>query len=289
VERGPFLLLSISQLVMASTLSSSSTLPERKIPPWATLSSGAASGLASCLLLQPMDLLKTRMQQQVIPSEIIPPQDVPIPSDQKKRRGGPSKRTQRLVNTTKTVLREDGVRGLWRGTVPTVARNVPGVAMYFYSVSETRALISRAEIPYLAIPASNPLILTSSSSTSSTLARLTITGNLLSGAIARVAVGFILSPITIVKARFESSHFSKQAYPSLFKALSQLYQKEGVRGLFRGFSATALRDAPYAGIYLACYEKTKHELGKWESAGKQRGSGNSLVVSLSGKSLHLSS
>ena len=33
------------------------------VPPWASLASGAASGLASCLLLQPMDLLKTRMQQ----------------------------------------------------------------------------------------------------------------------------------------------------------------------------------------------------------------------------------
>lgn len=274
------------------------------VPPWATLSAGAASGLASCLLLQPMDLLKTRMQQQVAPS------DTPATihsssragsiredkggSSRERKRGGPSKRTQRLINTTNAVLREDGVRGLWRGTVPTVARNVPGVALYFYSVSEIRALVSRAEIPYLAIsnsappPSSSPSTSSSSSpsssSSGSTLARLTITGNLLSGAIARVSVGFLLSPITIVKARFESSHFSKQAYPSLAKALLQIYQVEGLRGLFRGFSATALRDAPYAGIYLASYEKTKHALGKWESAGgQQRGSGSSLVVSISGE------
>jgi hypothetical protein len=30
-----------------------------------------------------------------------------------------------------------------------------------------------------------------------------------------------------------------------------------VRGLFQGVTATAARDAPYAGMYLVCYEKGK--------------------------------
>lgn len=240
-----------------------------------------------------MDLLKTRMQQQISPESRLPfitssSSHSSSSSQPVKRRGGPSKRTQRLFNTIKSVLRDDGIQGLWRGTVPTVARNVPGVALYFYSVSEIRAFLSQADIPYLAM--TSPLNLKpsplssspSSSSSSSTLARLTITGNLISGAVARVAVGFLLSPITVVKARFESSHFSKDSYPSLSRALIQIYTNEGIRGLFRGFSATAMRDAPYAGIYLASYEKCKHALGKWERAG-ERGSGNSVVVGVSGE------
>lgn len=251
-----------------------------KVPPWATLASGGASGLASCLLLQPMDFLKTRMQQESIAlRKSLPLDGLP--------RGGPRRRTERLVQTIKVVLKEDGWRGLWRGTVPTVARNVPGVALYFYSVSEIRAMISRTQIPYLSLTEHLSLLQRTSeklnTSKTSTLANLTIAGNLASGAIARVAVGFLLSPITIVKARFESSHFSKDAYPSLSKALAQIYTQEGVRGLFRGFSATAMRDAPYAGIYLASYEKCKHTLGSWEMAGG-RGSGSTLVISGSGES-----
>lgn len=116
-------------------------------------------------------------------------------------------------------------------------------------------------------------------SNKSTLARLTVTGNLLSGAVARVAVGFILSPITVVKARFESSHFSKESYPSLGRALKEIYQTGGSRGFLRGFSATALRDAPYAGLYLAIYEKAKDTFA-FVQGDEDRGS--SLVVSLSG-------
>ena len=37
--------------------------------------------------------------------------------------------------------------------------------------------------------------------------------------------------------------------------------REGPRTLFQGFSATALRDAPYAGLHLMFYEGLKIRLG----------------------------
>jgi solute carrier family 25 protein 38 len=42
-----------------------------------------------------------------------------------------------------------------------------------------------------------------------------------------------------------------------------LIRTEGVRGLFQGFTATAARDAPYAGIYVVLYEEMKEVLGEW--------------------------
>lgn len=36
----------------------------------------------------------------------------------------------------------------------------------------------------------------------------------------------------------------------------------GIRGLWTGFTATAVRDAPYAGIYVVFYEKCKELAGK---------------------------
>lgn len=154
--------------------------------------------------------------------------------------------------------------------------------MYFYSVSEVRGVLARSQIPLLSLVerenADDGGKLRGSAG--GTLARLTVVGNLASGAMARVVVGFILSPVTIVKARFESNHFSKEAYPSLGRALMQVYRSGGVRGLFRGFSATALRDAPYAGLYLAIYEKSKDRLSDVLGPNSR---GSSTVVSASGE------
>ncbi|WFD32775.1 hypothetical protein MSPP1_003826 [Malassezia sp. CBS 17886] len=203
-------------------------------PAWKTLCVGGAAGLCSCVLLQPMDLLKTRMQQERVGTSGAP--------------------TQRLVHAVRSVLQHNGWRGLWRGTVPTVARNVPGVAAYFYTITEMRWLVARWHVPVLSHAAPQA----ARGTHGSTLARLSTPGNLLTGAAARVAIGFVLNPITVVKARFESSHYARDSYPTIASAFRGIYHDGGPRAFFRGFSATALRDAPYAGVYLAIYEQQKH-------------------------------
>lgn len=63
-------------------------------------------------------------------------------------------------------------------------------------------------------------------------------------------------------------------YTSLPRALTTLIRTEGVRGLFQGFTATAARDAPYAGIYVVLYEEMKEVLG--ESFGVLDGVGGKM-------------
>ncbi|ODN83624.1 hypothetical protein L202_01726 [Cryptococcus amylolentus CBS 6039] len=223
------------------------------------LASGALSGLSSAIVLQPLDLLKTRLQQS---------------------QGGVANKRQRLRGVFTQVLKDDGIQGLWRGTVPTLVRNVPGVAIYFYSLSHIRNRLSH--IPYFAItvPAApignskSPLGVKTEGGSRSAIVKLSSGGNLLAGAVGRTSVGFVLSPITVVKARFESSRYSD--YNSIFGALSSLYRTQGIKGFFQGFTATAVRDAPYAGMYLVFYEKCK------EVAGKLPGVPNAAIHSGSG-------
>lgn len=232
------------------------------IPPYATLAFGAASGFASCVLLQPFDLLKTRLQQL--------DHRTPTASESIKYQS----RTQKLIGITKDIINTKGYQGLWRGTTPTVIRNVPGVALYFYSVSHLRHVASQRQIPFISVAASTK----DGAAGSSTLAKLSTTGNLLTGAVARVTVGFILSPVTVVKARFESSNFSAATERTLLSSMREIHAQSGFRGFFQGFTATALRDAPYAGLYLALYEASKTNL----SALGSLGTGNWIVVSGSG-------
>lgn len=85
---------------------------------------------------------------------------------------------------------------------------------------------------------------------------------MLTGATARVFAGMILMPVTVIKVRYESDLYN---YKSIFSASSNIYRGEGLRGFFSGFGATAVRDAPYAGLYVVFYEASKGFLFRWSS------------------------
>lgn len=73
---------------------------------------GSLSGTCSTLLFQPLDLVKTRVQQT-----------------------GPG---TSLVRVISSVVSQDSVRGLWRGLVPSLVRTVPGVGLYFSSMHQMK-------------------------------------------------------------------------------------------------------------------------------------------------------
>jgi hypothetical protein len=80
-------------------------------------------------------------------------------------------------------------------------RNVPGVALYFYTLTSIRT-----ELSYLPFFRSTYIPTAAQNTTNtnrSALVKLSVPGNLMAGAIARTSVGFILNPITVLKARYE--------------------------------------------------------------------------------------
>ena len=92
---------------------------------------------------------------------------------------------------------------------------------------------------------------------SSSLPKLSNLANLTTGAVARASAGFILMPMTVIKVRYESNLY---AYSSIAGAGKDILKTEGLRGFFSGFGATAIRDAPYAGLYVLFYEQLKKRL-----------------------------
>jgi len=68
---------------------------------------GSFSGACSCLLFQPLDLIKTRVQAPAVFG------------------------SNGMISTIYTVVRTDSIKGLWRGVTPTISRTVPGVGIYF--------------------------------------------------------------------------------------------------------------------------------------------------------------
>ncbi|TFK83194.1 solute carrier family 25 member 38 [Polyporus arcularius HHB13444] len=212
------------------------------------LLSGALSGFASTIILQPFDLLKTRIQQ---PDHLRKLSHSPL-----------SPQSTFIFRTARNIVQRDGFLGLWRGTSPSLLRNVPGVALYFTGLSQFRSFLATS--PYF-----TPLRASSPSQSTSTLPKLTAQGNLLAGAFTRVTVGLLLNPFSVIKARYESSYYSYGSLPQAFIGLI----RSGPSEIFRGAIASSLRDAPYAGIFVVFYEHIKTSLSSAMSAAP-----NSAVV-----------
>lgn len=83
---------------------------------------------------------------------------------------------------------------------PLTLSNVPGVALYFYTLTSIRTELSY--LPFFSTTIPTPAA-SSTNQSRSTLVKLSVTGNLMAGAIARTSVGFMLNPITVLKARYE--------------------------------------------------------------------------------------
>jgi len=93
------------------------TIPTLTIPAMSPMAkaflAGSFSGTCSTLLLQPLDLIKTKMQKETT------------------RRS--------LWGITREVVRNEQLSGLWRGLKPSLARTVPGVGIYFASLHGIRS------------------------------------------------------------------------------------------------------------------------------------------------------
>lgn len=189
------------------------------------LFAGSAGGLVASGLLQPFDVVKTRIQQ------------------------GQHGSLGSVIRATVGVGRDRRVSRLWRGTLPSILRSSVGSGLYFFTLNEMRQHFSRR--------VDEDGALGTSSSSSSSLPVLSGQMNLLTGATARATVGFLMMPITIIKVRYESDLY---AYRSMFHAGREIYAAHGLKGFFYGFGATAIRDAPYAGLYVYVYEASKAHL-----------------------------
>ncbi|CAK7264607.1 hypothetical protein SEPCBS119000_001084 [Sporothrix epigloea] len=214
------------------------------------LLAGLGSGVLSAVLLQPIDLLKTRVQQSGHNSLRRVLADL--------RTAAQTLAAADAGGSTASVQKPRSfIASLYRGTVPSALRTGFGSAVYFAGLNYIRS--SAAKVPILAASSSSSSP-SSGGRGSSGLVKLSNTGNLLAGAVARASAGFVLMPLTIIKVRYESTLYS---YRSLAEAGSDILRKEGVRGFFSGFGATALRDAPYAGLYVLMYEQIKRRFNSW--------------------------
>lgn len=176
--------------------------------------SGAVSATLSTTLFQPLDLLKTRFQLGAFAANVP----------------GWGAQNVGIARTVSSVVRRDTVRGLWKGTTPSLARCIPGIGLYFASIDTLETLYGKPS------------------------GQLAMHETLIMGFAARSLVTACMMPASVIKTRYESGRYS---YSTVLQAGRETLTKEGLKGLYRGSQATLLRDAPFSGLFYMFYRKSK--------------------------------
>lgn len=194
---------------------------------------GAVSGTCSTVILQPLDLVKTRLQNHARPEAASTSGSLsschPAPVEPCRSPG--------MIQVVRNIVATEQAVGLWRGMVPSIVKTVPGVGIYFGTLHWLKTRAGFAGTP-AGTSGRNP----------------TAVESVCLGMTARSFAAAIMIPFTVLKTRFESGKFG---YTRMSVAISEIYRVEGIRGLTCGLVPTLVRDAPYSGLYLMFYSQLK--------------------------------
>ena len=128
-----------------------------------------------------------------------------------------------------TILKEEGVRGLWRGTIPGQLLAIPYTAVQFVALDQMKTLARKAGA--LGHPA-EPFC---------------------SGAIAGAAGTVASYPFDLLRTTLAAQGEPK-VYDGMRDAVRGICKESGIRGLYRGVGVTVLEIMPYAALQFGMYE-----------------------------------
>lgn len=236
----------------------------------------AAAGAATSFVLTPVELIKCKMQVQMVTREIdvLSRQHSSQDTSTSRAPGAAVSRSpavpNRTVSTTATnaqlskslatldgpltilgrILREDGVRGLWLGQVGTLLRETGGGIAWFLAFEWTcRTLIRRKQSNNASL---KPV-------TKKDLSSTELMG---AGALAGISYNVVLFPADSVKSTMQterewaSGKNSSVYRPKGFlQTLQNIYKTRGIRGLYAGCGVTCMRSAPSSALIFLLYNR----------------------------------
>lgn len=189
-------------------------LPSYNYSPTASaITAGAAARIVSGTIVAPFELIRTQMQSSALDAS-----------------EGIAKKITKIVN-------KGGLMSLWRGLSPTLWRDVPFSALYWFLYEDI--------ISYISAAGNQSIFFTS----------------FISGATAGSIAAFLTTPFDVIKTRRQIDIYSSQAgqaYSGTFQVMNKIVKEEGFTRLFVGVAPRVGKVAPACAIMISSYE-----LGKW--------------------------
>uniref|UniRef100_A0A671Y9D4 Solute carrier family 25 member 25 n=1 Tax=Sparus aurata TaxID=8175 RepID=A0A671Y9D4_SPAAU len=176
---------------------------------WRHLVAGGGAGAVSRTCTAPLDRLKVLMQVHASKSN-----------------------SMRISGGFTQMIREGGVRSLWRGNGINVIKIAPESAIKFMAYEQIKRLIG------------------------SNQEMLGIAERLVAGSLAGAIAQSSIYPMEVLKTRLALRKTGQ--YSGIVHCAKHIFQKEGVAAFYKGYVPNMLGIIPYAGIDLAVYETLKN-------------------------------
>lgn len=144
------------------------------------------------------------------------------------------------MDVTKQVLKlEGGVKGLFKGLVPTMAREIPGNAAMFGAYQWIKQYLAGGQ-------------------DTSSLGRGSL---IVAGGIAGATFWFSVYPTDVVKSVIQVDDYKNPKFSSSIDAFRKILASEGVKGFYKGFGPAMARSVPANAACFLAYEVTRSSLG----------------------------
>ncbi|GFP96769.1 mitochondrial carnitine/acylcarnitine carrier-like protein [Phtheirospermum japonicum] len=187
---------------------------------------GAGAGVAVSFLACPTELIKCRLQAQ----SALATSD---PTAVAVKYGGPMDVARHVLQT------EGGARGLFKGMVPTLAREVPGNAVMFGTYEALKQYLAGGQ-------------------DTSSLGRGQL---MLAGGLAGASIWVSVYPTDVVKSVLQVDDYKNPKFSGSVDAFRKILKSEGVKGLYKGFGPAMARSVPANAACFLAYEVTRSSLG----------------------------
>ncbi|GAA5931127.1 Ctp1p [Sporobolomyces koalae] len=138
-----------------------------------------------------------------------------------------------LVHGTLEIVKQEGVRGIYRGLGPVAARQGANSAVRFTTYGTLKSFVSGNSRPGEPLPSG-------------------ITFGI--GAIAGVVTVYATMPLDVIKTRMQSLE-AQTAYRNSFHCATRIFKEEGVTRFWRGATPRLARLVLSGGIVFTVYEK----------------------------------
>ncbi|KAJ7136086.1 mitochondrial carrier domain-containing protein [Mycena epipterygia] len=240
------LFLSYRELQDAIKLANHQSIEEASSMPQIALA-GAGAGAITSFLLTPIELVKCKMQVQMLVAPTLsssPPQLL-----------GP-------ISVFMSVIRNTGVRGLWLGHTGTFIRETGGTAAWF----TTKEVVASLLVARRQNKSGNVGRLTSASTK-----ELRPWESALSGACAGASFNLALFPADTVKSAMQTEEELRPVAatatgkappkPSFFATFMAMYRAQGIKGLYAGCGITVARSIPSSAIIFLIYDGLSKRFG----------------------------
>ncbi|KAG0937599.1 hypothetical protein G6F57_007362 [Rhizopus arrhizus] len=178
---------------------------------------GGIAGIATRFAISPLDVIKIRLQLQSQPLSTKL-----LFSKQNAKYSG-------IFHSFKTIVQEEGIRGLFKGNVAAEYLYLTYGISQFYAYYHMDAFMDKKT---QIVPSLKPFV---------------------SGMVAGSFATAITYPFDLLRTRFAVQGTSK-VYKSLSHAILDINEKEGIKGFYRGLGSSIIQIMPYMGLMFFSYE-----------------------------------